>query len=78
MLENPQMLRKMVEESGAHSTDMESPESVDHLCAKCDDYAAAWAPVAKEIWAEQKHKKPSYTNYDPAQERGVFQEKIDT
>ncbi len=42
MLENPQMLRKMVEETGAHSTDLESPESVEHLCAKCDPYAAIW------------------------------------
>ena len=78
MLENPEMLRKMVKETGAHSTDMADPESVDHLCDKCEDYAAAWAPVAKEIWAEQKHKKPSYVNYDPTQERGVFQEEIDT
>ena len=36
MLENPQKLRKMVEESGAKSTDLQSPESVEHLCAKCD------------------------------------------
>ena len=77
MLENPEMLRKMVKETGAHSTDMADPESVDHLCDKCENYANAWAPVAKEVWAGQKHKKPSYVNYDPAQERGVFQEKID-
>ncbi len=78
MLENPEILERMVKESGAHSTDMASPESVEHLCAKCHPYADEWAPVAKEIWAGQKHKKPSYVNYDPNQERGVFQEKIDT
>ena len=77
MLENPDMLRRMVNETGAHSTDLASPESVEHLCSKCDCYAAEWAPVAKEVWASETHKKPAYTNYDPAQERGVFQEHID-
>ncbi len=37
MLENPDKLRAIVEETDAHSTDMQSPESVDHLCSKCDD-----------------------------------------
>lgn len=50
MLENPERLRKMVAESGAHSTDPMSPESVEHLCAKCDQYAAQWKPVADELW----------------------------
>jgi len=51
MLENPEKLREMVERTGAHSTDPESPESAEHLCAKCDDYAAQWQPVADELWA---------------------------
>jgi len=63
MLENPQLLREMVKATGAHQTNVESPESVDHLCAKCDDYAKEWAPVADEIWASEKHKKASYENY---------------
>ena len=53
----------MVKSTGAHQTNEESPEEVDHLCAKCDDYAKAWKPVADEIWASQKHKKASYSNY---------------
>ena len=48
MLENPEKLRQMVAESGAHSTDPESPESVEHLCAKCDQYAAHWGPERRE------------------------------
>ena len=52
MLENPTRLREMVEKSGAHSTDLQSPESADHLCAKCDSYAACWKPKADELWAE--------------------------
>ena len=47
---NPDLLRKMVKETGAHSTDLEAPESAEHLCAKCADYAAHWAPVAEEVW----------------------------
>ena len=34
MLENPEMIKKMVEASGAHSTDMQAEEPVDSLIAK--------------------------------------------
>jgi len=51
MLENPDKLREMVARTGAHSTDPESPESVEHLCGKCDEYARRWQPVADELWA---------------------------
>ena len=57
MLENPQKLREMVEKSGAHSTDLQSPESAEHLCAKCDRYAENWKPVAEEMWKEDQEKK---------------------
>lgn len=50
MLENPEKLREMVEKTGAKSTDMQSPESAEHLCAKCDAYAANWAPTAEKLW----------------------------
>ena len=53
MLENPEKLRRMAAESGAHSTDPMSPESVEHLCAKCDGYAAQWKPVADVLWDRQ-------------------------
>ena len=33
MLENPEFIEKMVHETGAHSTDPQSPESVEHLTA---------------------------------------------
>lgn len=54
MLENPDCLRQMVAESGAHSTDPMSPESAEHLCSKCDHYAAHWAPKAQTLWAERQ------------------------
>ncbi len=63
MLENPEMLKEMVKKTGAHQTNTEAPESVEHLTAKCEDYAVQWAPEAEKIWASQKHKKPSYENY---------------
>ena len=39
MLENPEKLRDMVNETGAHSTDLQSPEDVDNLYGKCKPYA---------------------------------------
>jgi MoaA/NifB/PqqE/SkfB family radical SAM enzyme len=50
MLENPDKLRKIVKETGARSTDLESREDVDHLCAKCDPYSKMWAEQAEKIW----------------------------
>lgn len=58
MLENPDILRKMVRESNAHSTDPQSPESVEHLCSKCDQYAAHWKPSAEAIWKQECEQKP--------------------
>ena len=63
MLENPQCLREMVAKTGAKSTDLESPEDVNHLCAKCDAYADLWAPDAERIWESEEHRTPGYQNY---------------
>ena len=52
MLENPEHLQRMIEQSGAHSTDLQSPETVEHLCGKCKAYAESWAPVAERLWKE--------------------------
>lgn len=59
MLENPQKLRAMVNASGAHSTDLQSPESAEHLCAKCDNYAKHWKVSADKLWQENKKRKAS-------------------
>lgn len=56
MLENPEKLREMVAVSGTHSTDLQSPESVEHLCSKCDNYARSWEPVAEELWENSPRK----------------------
>lgn len=62
MLENPEMLRKIVKETGAHSSDLIIQESADELCSKCDEYAAAWAPKAQELWESMPHRD-THTQY---------------
>ena len=62
MLENPQALRKIVNKTGAKSTDLLSPEDVEVLCSKCDEYAKNWSPRAKDIWEEQERFHP-FTQY---------------
>lgn len=52
MLENPERLQALVKATGAHSTDLQSPESAEHLCEKCVQYAANWKPSADRLWAE--------------------------
>lgn len=63
MLENPEILQKMVEETKAKSTDLQSPESADHLCGKCKEYAEDWAPGAEELWNDHHFEKAGYVNY---------------
>ena len=57
MLENPEKLRAMVAASGAHSTDLQSPESAEHLCSKCDNYAQHWKYAADKLWQENRKQK---------------------
>ena len=63
MLENPEILQRIVKESGAKSTDLQSPESAEHLCEKCKAYAKNWKPCADKLWAETKMPQHSYENY---------------
>jgi MoaA/NifB/PqqE/SkfB family radical SAM enzyme len=62
MLENPDILREIIKETNAKSTDLVSQETVEELCSKCDDFSKAWAPVAKEIWENNPHPK-TFTQY---------------
>ena len=63
LLENPDCLRRIVEITGAKSTDLVNQEGVEHLCAKCDKFAAEWAPVAQKLWDENKHPNPKTQYY---------------
>ncbi|MBE6121614.1 MAG: radical SAM protein [Erysipelotrichaceae bacterium] len=60
MMENSGRLTQMVAEAGAHSTDLQSPESAEHLCAKTKEYAENWAPAADRLWdAGAKKTRPA-------------------
>lgn len=63
MLENPEILQRLVNETEAKSTDLQSPETVEQLCTKCEEYARNWKPHADKVWAETKVTPKSYENY---------------
>lgn len=63
MLENPELLQKMVHETGAHSTDVEEAEPVEHLCGKCESYACEWKKTADKLWEEHPYHQKGYTNF---------------
>lgn len=50
MLDNPEILREMVNKSGAHSTQLEDSETVEELTAKTEAAAEKWKPVADKLW----------------------------
>ncbi|MEA5051021.1 MAG: radical SAM protein [Oscillospiraceae bacterium] len=55
LLDNPGALTKMVETSGAKSTDVQHPEDVEKLSGKCKNAADHWAPVADKLWECSGH-----------------------
>ena len=54
LLDNPGALSAMVECSQAHSTDLQAPEDVRELSAKCKGPAEKWKPVADRLWEERE------------------------
>lgn len=57
VLDNPGRLTQIVEESGARSTDLESPEHACDYCNRCVPAAEKWAPVADALWNSLPKKK---------------------
>jgi MoaA/NifB/PqqE/SkfB family radical SAM enzyme len=57
VLDNPGRLTEMVEESGAYSTDLASPECACDYCNRCVPAAERWAPVADELWENTPNKR---------------------
>ena len=55
LLDNPDKLVSMVELSGAKSTDLQNPEDVHELTAKCRDKADKWAVTADKLWECSGH-----------------------
>ena len=68
MLENPDCLRKMIDETGAKSTNLIKQESADVLCSKCDRFAYEWAPIADELWKKTVHPNPKTQFYRDTEE----------
>ncbi|HQP24727.1 MAG TPA: radical SAM protein [Smithellaceae bacterium] len=61
VLDNPEAILEMVNESGAKSTDMEAPEDVDVLSAKTTEAADKWAITAERLWAENPKSRDCET-----------------
>jgi len=55
LLDNPGALTEAVERSGAKSTDLQNPEDVRDLSAKCRDAAENWEITADELWRCSGH-----------------------
>lgn len=53
LIDNPEMLRDIVAESGARSTQLHSDETAAEFAAKLAPYARAWGEVADRIWEEE-------------------------
>ncbi|MCE5299336.1 MAG: SPASM domain-containing protein, partial [Spirochaetia bacterium] len=51
MLDNPEIMERLIKASGAHSTQMEDSETVEELTAKTKPTAEKWKPVADRLWA---------------------------
>lgn len=59
MLENPDALIKLVNASGAHSTDLQSPENVCDLCKKFISYSDKWSATADKLMKNNPNQKIS-------------------
>jgi MoaA/NifB/PqqE/SkfB family radical SAM enzyme len=69
MLENPEKLREIIEQTGAKSSDLQRQETADELCDKCVEYSKAWKPVADELWETYPHRD-THTQYYRDTEEG--------
>lgn len=61
ILDNIGRIAEMVDESGAHSTDLQAPEDAHDLAEKCRGCYEDWAPYAAQLWdeygTEQHHRE---------------------
>ena len=57
VLDNPGRLTEIVNDTGAHSTDLMNPERACDYCDRCVPAARQWAPVAEELWKEMPNRR---------------------
>ncbi|MGB9887117.1 MAG: radical SAM protein [Moorellales bacterium] len=58
IIDNPEMLREIIKESGAYPTQLHQDETIDEFVEKIKPYSEAWGEVADAIWAEKQGKNP--------------------
>ncbi|MCR4805521.1 MAG: radical SAM protein [Clostridia bacterium] len=56
VLDNPGRLTKIVEESGAESTDYSDKETAKEYSDKCVEVAERWKPVSEKLWVGSGHE----------------------
>ncbi|ADL08808.1 radical SAM protein [Thermosediminibacter oceani] len=54
LIDNPDMLREIVEESGAYSTQLTANETASEFAEKLKPYAEKWGEIADKIWYDNK------------------------
>lgn len=59
IIDNPQILKEMVKESGAYSTQVHADETADEFANKLEPYADRWGDIADKIWKEKHTSKMS-------------------
>ena len=52
MLENQRSLYRWFTRQALSQQTLQSPEPVEHLCGKCENYAAEWDATADKLWEE--------------------------
>jgi hypothetical protein len=62
LIDVPEKLVEVVEKSGAHSTELASPEDVRVFCEKTKPVAEKWKPVADEAYASYPDSSKSCFN----------------
>ena len=72
--DNPGAVVQMVKTTGAVSTDLASPEDVEHLASKTVEFAKEWKPVADGMMEEHgfiKHRARSIALYNEVEKRHI-------
>ncbi|MBC7348252.1 MAG: SPASM domain-containing protein, partial [Clostridia bacterium] len=56
IIDNPEMLRDIVKESGAYPTQLHQDETIDEFVDKIKPYSVAWGELADNIWAQKQQE----------------------
>lgn len=76
-LDNPGALAKIVDESGAVSTDYQEPENIHESAKRTVEVAEAWKKTADELWAETLQRKPQLADKNQSKKDVSYLKYID-